>query len=152
MKNLLAETVFGLCAGLVFMTQNAAAQNDSIDWYKLANGGGTSTGGIYSVSGTIGQPDAGKTFSGGPYSLTGGFWSLMSVAESTGSPPLFVEYSTNSVTVHWPAQNSWVLQENSNLNVPAGWTNSSGLLTANGVSFHTVDNPAGALFFRLKRN
>ena len=35
------------------------AQQYSIDWYKIAGGGGTSTGGTYAVSGTIGQHDAG---------------------------------------------------------------------------------------------
>ena len=50
------------------------AQQYSIDWYKIAGGGGTSTGGTYSVSGTIGQPDASGPMTGGNYSLTGGFW------------------------------------------------------------------------------
>ena len=36
----------------------ASAQNYSIDWYEVAGGGGTSTGDVYSVTGTIGQPDA----------------------------------------------------------------------------------------------
>ena len=31
----------------------------SIDWSTIDGGGGTSTGGVYTVSGTIGQPDAG---------------------------------------------------------------------------------------------
>jgi hypothetical protein len=31
----------------------------SIDWSTIDGGGGTSTGGVYSVTGTIGQPDAG---------------------------------------------------------------------------------------------
>lgn len=53
----------------------ALAQSYSIDWHTIDGGGGTSTGGVYSVSGTIGQPDAG-TMSGGTYSLDGGFWSL----------------------------------------------------------------------------
>jgi len=30
------------------------AQNYTIDWQKIAGGGGTSTGGVYTVSGTIG--------------------------------------------------------------------------------------------------
>ena len=54
----------------------AWAQQYSIDWYKVAGGGGTSTGGVYSVSGTIGQHDAGGPMTGGNYSLTGGFWAL----------------------------------------------------------------------------
>ena len=57
------------------------AQNYSINWYKVAGGGGTSTGGVYSVSGTIGQQDATtQTLTGGPYSLTGGYWAMLGVA------------------------------------------------------------------------
>jgi hypothetical protein len=37
----------------------ALAQNYTINWYKISSGGGTSTGETYTVSGTIGQPDAG---------------------------------------------------------------------------------------------
>ena len=43
-------------------------------WHTLDGGGGTSTGGIYSASFTIGQPDT-RTLSGGPYTATCGFWS-----------------------------------------------------------------------------
>ena len=44
---------------LAFTDLMARAQtNYSIDWYTI-DGGGTSTGGVYSASGTIGQPDAG---------------------------------------------------------------------------------------------
>jgi hypothetical protein len=39
----------------------------------IATGGGSSTGGVYSLSGTTGQPDAGA-MSGGVYTLSGGFW------------------------------------------------------------------------------
>ena len=35
-------------------------QQYSIGWYKIAGGGGASSGGVYSVNGTIGQPDAGR--------------------------------------------------------------------------------------------
>jgi len=46
----------------------------SIDWYTIDGGGATfSTGGNYSLGGTIGQADAGS-MSGGSYSLVGGFW------------------------------------------------------------------------------
>ncbi len=52
-------------------------QSYCIDWLTIDGGGGTSTGGVYSVSGTIGQPDAGAPMSGVNFSLTGGFWSLL---------------------------------------------------------------------------
>ena len=46
-----------------------------ITWYTIDAGGAlNSTGGNYSLSGTIGQPDAGQTMSGGNFSLSGGFW------------------------------------------------------------------------------
>lgn len=42
----------------------------------IDGGGGTSAGGAYSLTGTLGQPDASlQDLSGGPYRLTGGFWS-----------------------------------------------------------------------------
>jgi hypothetical protein len=46
----------------------------TLDWWTV-DGGGTmfSTGGNYSLGGSIGQPDAG-TSSGGTYALSGGFW------------------------------------------------------------------------------
>jgi hypothetical protein len=45
-----------------------------LSWSTIDGGGWTfSTGGTYSLGGTIGQPDAG-VMSGGPYTLQGGFW------------------------------------------------------------------------------
>ncbi|MFK7759485.1 MAG: GC-type dockerin domain-anchored protein [Phycisphaerales bacterium] len=47
----------------------------SIPWSTIDGGGVlNSSGGSYTLSGTIGQPDAGATMSGGSFSLTGGFW------------------------------------------------------------------------------
>src|SRR5580765_6216842 len=65
------------------------AQQYSIDWHTIDGGGGTSTGGVYSVSGTIGQPDAGPVMSGGNFSLTGGFWSFSTV-QTPGAPSLTI--------------------------------------------------------------
>jgi len=51
----------------------ASAQFD-LTWHTVDGGGGTSAGGSYSLSGTIGQHDAGVTLSGGAFTLAGGFW------------------------------------------------------------------------------
>ncbi len=51
-----------------------------LTWSTIDGGGGTSSGGAYSLSGSIGQPDAG-TLMGGTYTLGGGFWG--------GAPTLF---------------------------------------------------------------
>ena len=45
----------------------------SIEWYTIDGGGGTSSGGPYQLTGTIGQPDA-DYLAGNQYELLGGFW------------------------------------------------------------------------------
>jgi hypothetical protein len=46
----------------------------TLDWRTVDGGGATEcTGGAYTLSGTIGQPDAGRS-SGSGYTLGGGFW------------------------------------------------------------------------------
>ena len=56
----------------------AQAQRDTgytLDWWTVDGGGQTEPGGSgYTLSGTIGQPDA-DSLSGGGYTLSGGFWS-----------------------------------------------------------------------------
>jgi hypothetical protein len=49
-------------------------QNYDLSWFTVDGGGYTwSTGGSYSLGGTIGQYDAGL-YEGGSYTLGGGFW------------------------------------------------------------------------------
>ena len=130
---------------------SALAQSYSIDWFKISGGGGTSTNGQYSVSGTIGQPDAGAAMSGGQFSVTGGFWSLISVLQTAGLPNLTISHSDNSVTVSWPNTGSSTLQQNANLANSAGWATSGySITTANGTNSITITSPAGNLFFRLQ--
>jgi hypothetical protein len=58
-------------------TAPVVAQNGGgydLTWNTIDGGGVTfSTGGSYSLGGSIGQPDAG-VLSGGLYTLNGGFW------------------------------------------------------------------------------
>jgi len=138
------------CAGLFALATQA--QQYSIDWFNVSGGGGTSTGGVYAVSGTIGQSDTGMAMSGGNYSLTGGFWSLIAVVQTPGLPNLTIMYSSNSVIVSWPNTGSYTLQQNSNLAVPGGWTTSGyTITTANSTNSITIMSPTGNLFFRLKQ-
>ena len=135
----------------LFLATSALAQSYSIDWYKIAGGGGTSTGGVYSVSGTIGQHDAGGPMTGGNYSLTGGFWALISVVQTPGAPALYINHSGNTVTVYWQDVSGWSLQQNSNLSTPAGWSVSSGVTSSSGTNYLNLTSPPGNLFFRLKQ-
>jgi hypothetical protein len=131
------------------------AQTYTIDWYKIAGGGGTSTGAVYNVTGTIGQPDASSAMGNGSYSLTGGFWALISVVQSAGVPKLIiVPNGANSVKVLWPdpATNTYTLQQNSTLNNSVGWaTTGFSITSANGTNSITITPPIGKLFFRLKQ-
>ena len=126
------------------------AQPYSIDWYKIAGGGGTSTGATYQVTGTIGQHDAGAAMTGGNYSLTGGFWSLISVVQTAGLPNLTITHNGNTVSVSWPNMGNYTLQQNANLALANGWVPTGYQInTANGTNSITITAPAGNLFFRL---
>ena len=133
------------------------AQSYSITWYKVAGGGGTSSGtngaGTFSVSGTIGQPDASAAMSGGSYSVTGGFWSLISVVQTPGAPTLNISYTGGSVIVSWPyTSTAFVLQQNSSLSA-TNWIGSSLVVSSNGASNSvTITSLAGNLFFRLSNH
>ena len=139
-----------LILGLLIPTMSFAQQY-SIDWYKIAGGGGTSTGATYQVTGTIGQPDASGAMTGGSFSVTGGFWSLISVVQTAGAPALTITQSGNTVKVLWPYPSTgWTLQQNSNLAVPANWTPSGGISNDGVNNFITINPPTGNLFFRLQ--
>ena len=130
----------------------ALAQNYSIDWYKVAGGGGTSTGGTYTVSGTIGQADAG-VMSGGNYSLVGGFWAIISAVQTPGAPRLTITLtSSNAVIVSWPSPSTgFVLEQNLGVN-SVSWVTNTQSVTDNGVTKSIIVNPPrGNLFFRLKQ-
>jgi len=61
-----------LLIGLLTAIANGKGQY-GLSWSTIDGGGGTSSGGQYTVMGTIGQPDAAYSASG-PYELLGGFW------------------------------------------------------------------------------
>ncbi len=64
-------------AGVVSASSAAPARIASPDlsWRTIDAGGGTSAGGPFSLTGTIGQHDAGPALSAGGLTLGGGFWS-----------------------------------------------------------------------------
>ena len=140
--------------GLILLTWTCCpqthAQSYSLDWYKVSGGGGTSTGGLYSVSGTIGQHDAGGPMTNGQYSVTGGFWSF-SVLQTPGAPPLGIKLTPiNTVQVFWPSPSTgFHLQVNTNL-ATTSWVAPAETTTDNGlVKFIIVNPSAGNRFYRL---
>ena len=135
----------------LLITISGHAQSYTVDWYKVAGGGGTSTGGSYSVSGTIGQPDASAPMTGGNYSITGGYWALVNVVQTPGAPMLYVSGAGNVVTVYWQNVSGWNLVQVGNLTTPiASWAASSSPTLMGGTNYLNLTNPAGNVFFRLK--
>ena len=129
----------------------AHGQSYSIDWFKVGGGGGTSTGGVYAVSGSIGQHDAGGPMTGGNFSLTGGFWSLYAM-QTPGAPVLSIKLTTtNTAQVYWPSPSTgYNLQVNTNL-ATGNWVTPAESVTDNGTIKYIIVNPlAGDRFYRLK--
>ena len=145
------KAIFPFFAVLLGLTIQASAQSFAIDWYTIDGGGGTSTGGGYSLTGSIGQSDAG-TMSGGSFSLDGGFWAIVAV-QTPGSPRLTIRHTpTNTVVVSWPSTaTSFVLQQSANLQGGI-WGAPSETVGLEGTNkFIIVNPPAGNRYYRLVR-
>src|SRR5436309_10766626 len=102
---------------LLFSAALVHAQSYSIDWFTIGGGGGTSAGGVFSVSGTIGQPDAGK-MSGGNFTIDGGFWGIIAPVQTPGAPLLTITLNSqlSTITISWPSPSTgFILQQNTNL-------------------------------------
>lgn len=113
----------------------------------MDGGGGNSTSGVYSVSGTIGQPDAGAAMTNGQYSVTGGFWALPHAVQTDGAPTLTIaKGAPGFANISWtPATGTnWVLQERLSL-TSGNWTNAPSGAT-NPI---TVPATVPAKFYRL---
>jgi len=131
----------------------AQAQPYTLDWFTIDGGGGTSTGGVYSVSGTIGQPDAGA-MSGGHYTLTSGFWGVLAAVQTKGAPYLTITRSNNTVIVSWPLPaTGWVLEvANALPQISAPWLQINPPYITNGTNLQfTEPLPAGNKFYRLHK-
>jgi hypothetical protein len=63
-----------LIALLLVVSIALAASGYDLTWWTVDNGGGQSVGGTYTLSGTLGQAEAGQPMTGGNFSLAGGFW------------------------------------------------------------------------------
>jgi len=145
--------------GLIFLTLCAGplpapAQSYTIDWSTIDGGGGTSTNGQYSLTGTIGQPDAG-TMSGGGFTLHGGFWGVVAAVQTEGAPWLTVTRTvTNTMAVTWPLPDTgWKLHWTANLaGTNSVWTEIPPPYPTSGMnSLFNEPAPSGRKFFRLHK-
>ena len=81
------KTIFKCLVALtILITAISFAQSSGGDFEitksTIDNGGGTSSGGNFSLTGTIGQHDANRQIStGGGFALAGGFWADATVID-----------------------------------------------------------------------
>jgi hypothetical protein len=142
-----------LSVGLLVLTPSSrAGAQYSIDWFNFSGGGGSSTGGIYSIAGTIGQHGAGVPMSGGHYSLTGGFWSLVGAVQTPGAPTLSATLLTNnSVLVSWPYPSTGFSLEQSGALGATNWVGVAATPVQVGSQWQVlVYSPVGNIFYRLR--
>ncbi len=142
----------------VLLTSPVSAQTYTISKSVIAGGGAlNSTGGVYAVSGTIGQHDAGTPLSGGSSTLVGGFWALPGAVQTPGAPLLSVEQlAGSSVRVYWPLPaTGFVLEQSLSLASPPAtnpWSQVAFPYQTNATHISlTVSAPAAARYYRLRK-
>jgi hypothetical protein len=141
-----------LLSTFIHQPSTSLAQTYSIDWHTVDGGGGTITGGVYSINATIGQHDAHNATSGGIYSLTGGFWAAED-SSAPGRPVLVMQRSNNVFIVAWPLNSAgYCLQTTYNLAPPVVWQPVTSGITTNGATLIlqiTNTTSIAKQFFRL---
>lgn len=149
MNTHLSKALLTIAASLC--AASALAQSYSIGWSTIDGGGGPSSGGSYSLNGTIGQPNVGAS-SGGVFSASGGFW----VPDSLGTlPRLSIRRGTgNNVILSWPNPSTgYVLQQTANMNGPGGgWMDVPQSPVITGTNKEVTLTATGAFcLFRLRK-
>jgi hypothetical protein len=131
----------------LLILQSVSAQSYSINWCTFDGGGGGAGGGVYSLAGTIGQPDAGA-MANAPYALAGGFWSVPGTTPAQTSLRIWLEGS--DVIVAWPlSAGLGQLQHADNVATP-GWADVSETPVIVGDEYQvTVPRADIPQFFRL---
>lgn len=143
-------------AALAILPALAHAQSGgsfSLSWSTIDGGGGTSSAGKYQVMGTTGQPDAG-VLSGGNFKLQGGFWSGITLEQTSGAPLLKIKLIGGGLAVlSWPVSvTGFTLEETPTVAKLNNWsaTPQSVVDTA---TEHTVTVPAVGVIkcYRLRK-
>ena len=133
------------------------AQSLTLTKSAIAGGGGlNSTGGVYAVSGTVGQHDAAGPLSSGTYTLVGGFWALPVAVQTPPAPLLSVEQlAGNNVRVYWPLPaTGFVLDQATSLVSPPAtnaWIQVAFPYQTNATHISISKAPAANRYYRLRK-
>jgi hypothetical protein len=137
---------------LLAATAVTRAQNYSLESWTVDGGGSISSNGQYRLTGTIGQPDAGK-LAGGSYKLEGGFWSSLTLQQTPGAPILKINHLGNGFAVlSWPVSVSAFTLEEATAVSGVPWS-AAPQTVVDTATEHTVTVPAAGVmkWYRLKK-
>ena len=151
MKSLLVLLGRSRWAALLLLVCNPAFAQYSIDWFTVDGGGGTTSVGVFEISGTIGQPDAGSLIAGG-YVIEGGLWGDLETVPEPGPPGLAIAGVFHGIVmISWPAPSTgYVLQVNTDLTTTNWLMVTNPPIVANGEMVITVSPSGGNRYYRLK--
>jgi hypothetical protein len=139
------KVLIGVVAGLSIHALSARAAAYKVDWQTVDGGGGDCSGGKLSLSGTVGQPEAGFC-AGSAYVQQGGFWPAF---QKDVGPPLRMTFAGGMARLRWTSQCSGFHLEGAP-GVTGPWSD-LGLGTPTG-AFREAMPPAGFRFFRLRKD
>lgn len=127
-----------------------AADDYTVDWHRIGQGGGTSANEEFTVSGVMGDPVAAPPAVADEFTVTGGF-GVVTVLPTEGAPALTITPAADgSVRVAWPLPDAgWELRQSA---APDGlaWEKPLEPLQDDGaVRFIGVTPTAGTRFYRL---
>ncbi len=139
-----------IAAGLVTVLVAWSAPDSSSR--SIASGGGTSSGGSFTISGTIGQADAGLA-AGGAFAVEGGFWGGAYAVQSVAAPFLSITgVGANFLFIWSDANGSFVLESANSLTAPVTWTFvPNAPVDSNGQRSVTLPGTSGVRFYRLRK-
>lgn len=151
MKLSFKTTALLLAALLAPVFADDATNDYALEWSGFY-AGGTSVGEEFTLTGTIGQPDAG-TLTGGGFTLTGGIQALFAAVPAPGAPTLYFDRTaTNTVILSW-ANTGWLLECAHVLGGTAtNWTAVPQPWQTNATSVYVIEPfTAGCQFYRLRQ-
>lgn len=137
---------------MVYLAASLRAADFTLDWTTLDGGGEQlSAGGEFTLSVTVGQPDAGPSGAGG-FSLQSGFWAGITDEPGWTIPVLRIGWIAQQPAVIWPADaTNWTLQATAAL-APAGWSDVGAVPIATGGEFMvSIDSSEPRMKYRLSR-
>lgn len=123
-----------------------------IDSHTISPGGTISSGGNFGLTGTIGQPDAGK-LSGGNFTLDGGFLSGVVLVQTENAPQLSIQLNGGTAIISWSTVGStgYILEESVNLTSPSPWNTSGSAIITSGSTKNATVPASGIKFYRLRK-